>query len=529
QWLRAERRSWTAVLAVLRQAGEGLAAAHAAGLVHRDFKPENVLVGEDGRPRVSDFGLARADTRAAESIPPDAKTSPLDTPMTVTGSLMGTPAYMAPELLEDGVADARSDQFAFCVVAWECLFGARPFTGSTLAALALATERQELRRPANTEVPPRVRGVIERGLRFDPTTRHDDMPALLTALREASMPRTRRRVAIGAGAIVVVVGSAIAIAAPWSGGGEAPCAIGDSALAGVWDSGVRDKIRAAFAATGVHDSLQLAQRAEAVIDDYSRAWIAMRRGACEATRVRGEQSEALLDLRMECLDRKRDELRALAYGLAEADRPAAMGSVRATLGLTPIARCADVTALAAPIRPPLQPIRDRVEAERSELATVRALRLLGRIRPALDKTEAIAARAKQLGYRPLDAEVLLVLGDLKDRSGDTASGIKLIEEAVAAAEAGNHKLVAAEAWSNLAWMLGYEDRQFERAEFAVRLAGAAIENLGGNAELSAQLTNYEALILETKGQLGPAKTKYLAALAERERMNQHDSWQISLV
>ena len=528
-WLATAPRAWREIVEMLLDAGKGLAAAHAAGLVHRDFKPENVLVGEDGRPRVSDFGLARADTRAAESIPPEAKTSPLDTPMTLTGSLMGTPAYMAPELLEEGVADARSDQFAFCVVAWECLFGKRPFTGSTLAALALAAEHQDFQRPARSDVPPRVRGVIERGLSFDPAARHAAMPALLAALRDASTPRTRRRVAIGAGAIVVVVGSAIAIAAPWSASNDLRCAVGDDALAGVWDPAVKDKMGAAFSATGVMDNPQFAQRAEAIIDDYARSWIAMRRGACEATRLRGEQSEALLDLRMECLDRKRDELRALTHGLVEADRPAVMGSVRATFGLSPISECADITALGAPIRPPMQSIRERVEAERSELAAVRALRLLGRIRPALEQTEAIAARAKQLGYRPLDAEVLMVLGDLKDRSGDTPSAIKLIEDAVAAAEAGNHKLVAAEAWSNLAWMLGYEDRQFDRAEFAVRMAGAAIENLGGNAELSAQLTNYEALILETKGQLEPAKTKYLAALAAREQMHQHDSWQISLV
>jgi tetratricopeptide (TPR) repeat protein len=496
--------------------------------VHRDFKPENVLVGTDNRPRVSDFGLARVDERPSQPIAPLAGGSLLDTPMTMTGTLMGTPAYMAPEQLAGGAVDARSDQFAFCVVAWECLFGRRPFTGSTMAAIALAIERQELRRPARTEVPRRVCEVIERGLRVDPGARYETMPALLAALRGAATARSRRRVALGAGA-AIALGSGIAVAASMSGGDEIPCAVGEGALGDAWDPPVQVRMRTAFVATGVEHADQAFERAAAAIDDYRRSWIAMRRSACEATRLRGVQSETLLDLRMHCLDRKQDELRALTQGLARADRQAVMGSVRATLGLSAIAECADAAALAAPVRPPEQQIRERVEAERSELAAVKALRLLGRIKPALAKTEAIAARAKQLNYRPLDAETLLVLGDLDDRSGDSAAAIKVLEQCIVAADAGNHRFVAAQAWSTVAWIEGFEERHFDKADFAARMAGAAIESLGGNDELSAQLTNYEALILEAKGQLAPAKVKYLAALAARERITTHDTWQTALV
>ena len=527
-WLAAAPRGWREIVGLLLHAGTGLAAAHAAGLVHRDFKPENVLVGVDDRPRVSDFGLARVDTRPSNPIVPLAGGSSIDTPMTQTGALMGTPAYMAPEQLASGVVDARSDQFAFCVVVWECLFGSRPFTGSTLAALAISIERQELPPPARTDVPQRVREVIERGLRVDPAARHADMPALLTALRDAAAPRSRRRLAIGMGAAVVLT-SAIVIVGPWSRDSDTPCAVDEAALTGVWDPFLKGRIRTAFSAAGLKDTDQIFGRVEGVVDDYRRSWITMRRSACEATRLRGEQSESLLDLRMTCLDRRRDELRALTQGLAEADRKVVMGSVRAALGLTAISECADITALSGPVRPPEQEIRVRVEAERTELAAVKALRLLGRIGPALESAKAIAARMKALDYRPLDAETLLVLGDLEDRSGDTATAITLLEQAIVAADAGNHRLVAAQAWSTLAWIQGYEERQFERAEFAVRMAGAAIEGLGGNAELSAQLTNYEALILETKGQLEPARAKYLAALAAREAMNQQDSWQMSMV
>jgi len=111
-WLGTSKRSWREVVAMLAATGRGLAAAHAAGLVHRDFKPENVLVGDDGRPRVGDFGLARAD-HAAVVVDPET----LDTADTMTAGLAGTPAYMAPEQLMGDPVDARSDQFAFCVVA----------------------------------------------------------------------------------------------------------------------------------------------------------------------------------------------------------------------------------------------------------------------------------------------------------------------------------------------------------------------------------------------------------------------------
>ena len=177
-WLEAAPRSWRTIVDVLLQSGQGLAAAHAAGLVHRDFKPENVLVGEDGRPRVGDFGLARVGAGPSGAKPYGDGTT------TRTGEVMGTPAYMAPEQLAGGDVDARTDQFAFCVVAWECLFGKRPYAGRTMAALADAMHRGELHRPPpRSDVPPRIREVLARGLAIDPAERYPDMCALLAALR----------------------------------------------------------------------------------------------------------------------------------------------------------------------------------------------------------------------------------------------------------------------------------------------------------------------------------------------------------
>ena len=193
-WLAAAPRPWRRIVEVLVDAGRGLAAAHDAGLVHRDFKPANVLVGDDDRPRVSDFGLARVAERTA--VPAGDTPAAASVETTLAGTVMGTPAYMAPEQFERTDIDARGDQFSFCVVAWECLYGRRPFGGSTITEVRTAIERHELERVARSKVPDRVRRVLERGLAVAPADRYPEMPALLVDLRRAATPRLARRATI---------------------------------------------------------------------------------------------------------------------------------------------------------------------------------------------------------------------------------------------------------------------------------------------------------------------------------------------
>ncbi|MFP2929901.1 protein kinase domain-containing protein, partial [Pyxidicoccus sp. 3LG] len=192
EWLKTPR-SWQEVLRVFTEAGRGLAAAHAAGLVHRDIKPANVLVGKDGRARVTDFGMARPLNRGPAASPrvgPDLPLSPSPstasppvTPLTRTGALLGTPAYMAPELLTGRRADALSDQFSFCVALHEALYGVRPFEGSSLEEVARAALEGRVR-PAvpGTKVPAWVRRAVLRGLKPRPEERYPSMEPLLAAL-----------------------------------------------------------------------------------------------------------------------------------------------------------------------------------------------------------------------------------------------------------------------------------------------------------------------------------------------------------
>ncbi len=218
-WLRSTPRSWEAVAEVLAAAGRGLAAAHAAGVVHRDFKPDNVLVGTDGRVRVTDFGLARLLTTAAADAAgedrPDA--GGLTTWLSRSGTLVGTPAYMAPEQFRGEPADERSDVFSFCATAWEALYGERPFPGRDLAELSAAVCAGVLPpRPEQPELPDRMHDAIARGLHPEPDRRWPSMTALVAELdgtgRPAIRSPRRARVAIGFAVAAVAAGGVVALA-----------------------------------------------------------------------------------------------------------------------------------------------------------------------------------------------------------------------------------------------------------------------------------------------------------------------------
>jgi len=196
RWL-ATPRSWRDIIEVFRAAGEGLAAAHGAGLVHRDFKPANVLVGDDGRVRVADFGLVMTRTARELALRDSGSSHGSDVfarELTNFGAVMGTPAYMAPEQISGETADERSDVFSFCVALWEALYGLRPFGGDTMTGRLAAIRRGEIREPGPSATPRWLRPLLLRGLADEPGDRWPNMRALLAALaRDPERERARRR------------------------------------------------------------------------------------------------------------------------------------------------------------------------------------------------------------------------------------------------------------------------------------------------------------------------------------------------
>ncbi|HEU5060445.1 MAG TPA: serine/threonine-protein kinase, partial [Kofleriaceae bacterium] len=440
EWLRERERTWREIVEVFRAAGEGLAAAHDARLIHRDFKPDNVLIDRTGRVRVSDFGLARAVAEESTSEVGIPRVSgPVE--LTRTGQAVGTPAYMAPEQHGHRGADERSDQFSFCVALWEAVYGERPFPGDNALELADAVEHGR-RRPAPRRKAPRwLRRALERGLEVDPAARFPSMRALLRAIR----PRRSRLVWVAAAAgiaALVAGGGALLLAGDGRGGHDpasvvASCsAMADSKMAEVWGARRRGAVlRALSARGGDGERWQLVARA---LDRYAETWKHMQRDACEAG-ARGAQSAAVVDLRAHCLETRLSDFEVI-LGLLETDEPLVLEqALQSVGGLAAVDRCSAVEVIEGRTPVPRDPAqRAEVEALRRELARADALRLAGRLPEARRALEALFTRAEALGYRPFTADVLYFLGVLQAETGNAAEGEKTLVEAAHTAEASRY-------------------------------------------------------------------------------------------
>jgi tetratricopeptide (TPR) repeat protein/predicted Ser/Thr protein kinase len=524
------------ILEVHRAAGRGLAAAHAAGIVHRDFKPENVLIGRDGRPRVGDFGLARAagtaDTTDTLEVPapgtlgsgspsplasPHAATEPAD--LTIPGTVLGTPYYMAPELYRGEEANARSDQFSFCVALFTALHGERPFDGATFDRLGANVCAGRLREPRTAvRVPRRIRAAIQRGLAVDPAARFATLDGLLDELAPPASRRTRAMAALGAALILGLAVTAWLLARSAATSADERCTGAGAAFASAWNPGRRDAIAAAFTATRTPYAAAALDRVTTALDDYAARWIQAHTAACRATRILGEQTEAMLDLRMTCLERRRQEAAALADTLAAADTAGVARSVSAAVGLVDVATCADVVALRQVVAPPADPAaRAQLAALTPRLADARARYETGAFARALELVRPVAATARVLAYRPFEAEAELLQGQLEREAGDVAHAEATLETAVWAAEAGRHDEVAARAWSTLVFLVGYDKAEYARGLALVPRATAAIARLGGNPDIEATLERALGAIDADQSKLDTAVAHFEKAVALAER------------
>ena len=470
QWRREKARSWREVLAVFIAAGRGLAAAHRAGIIHRDFKPDNVLVGKDGRVRVTDFGLARdlgrGDFESEERLP----SSPHNQQLTQNGAVLGTPAYMGPEQHKGQPADERSDQFSFCVSLYEGLYGVRPGASEP---------------PPARGVPARLRKIVTRGLSPDPAARYPTMDALLAEL--AKDPAARRaRIAVAV-VLAALVGGAL-VAARRSAHGGAICRGGPEKLSQAWNAQRRAAIRDRLLRSGKNYGATAWAALERELDGYGNAWVTMYGDACAATRERGEQSEDALQLRMSCLSNRLEELDALTAILARSDGPNAETALQTGNALSPVRECADVTLLSAAIKPPRDPAaRARVDGLEHRLAQAKGVFAAGRYVESEKLAQAIVDEAKPLDYPPLDGAALHLLGRVQMQRAEKAAAPSLIASACAA-EAGHDDQQEAQSWVDLVRLLGFDDDRTAEARRWTPVAQAAVRRLGGRRrDLDAEL------------------------------------------
>ncbi|PCC72767.1 Serine/threonine protein kinase [Nannocystis exedens] len=494
-WLSEQARSWSEILQVFAQAGRGLAAAHAAGLVHRDFKPDNVLIDGQGRVFVADFGLARsADSPLPEQISMASRSNPALAKLTAMGSLIGTPKYMAPEQFMRIPADARSDQFSFCVALYEALFGRRPFVGETVDELRQSVLLGKvLPPPVLTMVPQWLQDLTMRGLARDPTRRFPSMDALLAELDRV---RGRRRMIAGlAGLALGVAAFVFTQAAP-------VCQGADDKLAGVWDASRGRALHEAFLATDLPFAAQTSVLTRDALDGYAADWKAMHEEACLAHH-RGEQSDMVLDLRMSCLQRRRTELAARVDVLAEAEPSTLTYAVDAVRSLTPVAGCGDPIQLLDEwkridaLRDPTAPTR--VETLRLKLAHIDALERAGQIPRGLALAEKAVRDAQALDYQPVLAEAHLRRGSLLAESGDTLAAENELWRAIVTATRSDHEEVLARAMVKEVYVLAHAADSFESADRMAERAGALLDRIAPRSRLVGELRNNLAVLRFQQG------------------------------
>src|SRR5439155_4454983 len=214
------------------------------------------------------------------------------------------------------------------------------------------------------------------------------------------------------------------------------CRGAEKQLAGVWDAARKPRVRAAFLATKLPYAAAAYSQIERIFDQYARDWTAMHTDACEATQLRGEQSQELLDLRMECLADRLSSFAAQVDVLAAGDAAVVERADHVAHALPTLADCADAAALRAPVRPPADPAtRARVADLRKQLGRARALEAAGRYRDGLPIASAAAATATALHYRPVEADALLALGTLQNANGDSKGAVATLRNAALAADA----------------------------------------------------------------------------------------------
>jgi hypothetical protein len=459
RWLKERARGWQEIVGVLQAAGEGLAAAHEVGLVHRDFKPDNVLVDDQGRVLVADFGLARrtgisSDSTSgapAGSVRSGRDSAGLASTLTRAGTVVGTPAYMAPEQHLGREVDPRTDQFAFCITLWEALHGVRPFAGATVDEVLGNVMRRVVRRGSGRRVPAWLERILLRGLEPEPWARYPSMNALLDDLARAPVVRAWWKLGLGGAATALT-----AVAVTWGAGERlAAQACRDFAVEAPWSE--EDLERAAVVLDRVNASGR-GERLRVGLERYQREHAQEADRLCRAARGAALESSTRAH-ELACLRRHLRLARRLVDALAAED-PAASAGLAAAAELPEAARCSSAaTAGGAFVATTADATEDRRDAARLELA-------LGDPERA---AATLATPGTAAGSGAASAEEAVLRGEIALRRGDASAAAEEFLAAAVAAEAAGLDDLAAEAWVGRARAHAHarrKDAWSREAEFA---------------------------------------------------------------
>ncbi|WP_323137409.1 serine/threonine-protein kinase [Paraliomyxa miuraensis] len=531
QWLAEPDgpRPWPQVLPVLAAAGQGLAAAHAEGLVHRDFKPDNVMIGDDGRVRVMDFGLARStavhsEERDESSLPFAARSGASSMWITRAGGMMGTPAYMAPEQFADIDVDARSDQFSFCVTLHEALYGERPFPGESIPELAAAvTTGARKDPPRGIDVPGWLHRVVVRGLDPDPAARFPSMPALLAELGAAETRRRRTRRALVVGGLLGLAGLAVGVARYDHVRRVAECHAHGDGIDEVWNEQTGAALREGLLATGVAYAPAVADRVAPWFESYAESWREHATEACMRASVHQTWSPAVLDKAQWCLEDRRRGFAALVGELTQANELVVQSAIQVAAGLPPLLPCVDDGSLATMPTPPAPELRAQVHAVGERIDQAMALDRAGDYAQGLRVAEQAQDEAERLGWAPLLAGTSRIHANLLGQRAEYDRAEALAVRAYMVAVRTDAWDTAATAATDLTNLVGSQQARSDDGKLWAEHAAVAIEKARDPLQLreAARLNNLGNIYYaqddaeQAKAHYEQALSRYREALGPR--------------
>lgn len=453
------------VLGLLIQAGRGLEAAHDAGLVHRDFKPANVLVGKNARVRVADFGIAQTQSAEAEACITDAQHQLPESGLTRTGAVIGTPFYMAPEQSRGSLVDQRSDQYSFCVTAWELLYGGRLDT-NTLDN-------------HNDHIPASVRRALKQGMSAKPEFRHNYMGVLLRKLeagrdelRKRTEPRSRPHVKWFAGVTLALAGTFAAVRHS-ENLLAATCKQEGDAIDSVWNPGSRESSRAGLVATGIEGAVEESDRFLPWVDRFAESWRETSASACRNTTIHKMWDTARYDRARWCLDDARLQLTTLLNELANADAQTARGAVLGAVNLPPVRACIDTR-----VEPPGVDIQAQLSDVRADLSRARHLFSIGEYTKGYEVAGFANTRAQVLNWPRFTAATRAMEAKFLGRLGKPDDAERVGREAFMLAANSGAWDVASSTATQLTYVVGYSQARFDEAELWAELAKVAIGHAG---------------------------------------------------
>ncbi len=480
----------------MAQCAYGLASAHDVGLIHRDVKPDNILIGNDGRARLVDFGLSTSafSTANAEEL---------------AGPLAGTPAYMSPEELRGEPASELSDQYSLCASFYEACHGKRLVAAESMETLKELAEKP----PApvfDKRLPARLRKALRQGLHTDPAQRHASMAALAAALR----PKGASRVVPFAFGGVVAVAAGLAVL--WTSDldeNKRDCAVLAAPMKEAWSPARAGVVEKSFAALGS----DYAQEAFAQVDNslkaYAGKWQSAAIDACQATYHEQRTSEAMFDRQMLCLDRRLGEVQTLIDLMTEADQALLERAPRAMAQLVDLSHCSDREALSnLPPLPDDPEQRKALKALEANLAKAEGSRFAGRYEEATEIAKRALEESSALGYAPLEAEAAFELGFVWSYRSDVDEAARHLEQAHHKALASRDFRTSARAAVELVLVYGVLARNYEKAREWTKHADSAVSAAGNDKLLRSNLENNLGDIARQQNQLDEALQHHSAAL-----------------